>query len=185
MKNYDVYGLEAEKVVEKYMNEYSGFEIHHNDPNCKLYNDNKIPGHLCIQATRSKYGDIEINLLKNILKMNVVRGTWISHKAVDNFRGHFYCLFPHGNISNPSEGRIILNSTLKNFWNKCKIQNKYTEFINDKAGFRYNKVKAYITLEELLILLSKITIMNIDFGSSEFYKILKKPFLENLKSRSV
>ena len=99
MENYENYGTEAELAVLNFMNENSGFDILHNNSKDDCGNQAEYEGTMpykntSIIAIRSKYGDIEIQFGNCVLKMDVVRGTWISHQAIDKFNGQFYCLFP-------------------------------------------------------------------------------------------
>lgn len=181
MENYAEYGREAEIAVLNYLNTTSGMKMYYNDSKKEIYdgqllfkNPNKT-----MKAVRSSYGDITLNYFDDILRINVVRGTWVSHTAVDKFHGQFYCMFPKGDITSPSQGRVILNSTLKNYWKTCNKNKRISEMIGNKKGFRYNNLRAYITLEDFVIHISKMIIMNIEYGSKEFYMKLKYPFIKD------
>ena len=180
MENYGDYGLEAELAVLDYLNANTGFTIGHNEPVGQPFPGGRMTQSMVkMAAQRGHHGDILLYYGENQMRMNVVRGTWVSHQAVDRFRGQFYCLFPHGDILDPSQGRVILTSTLKNFWSTCKKKGKWTEYINDKPGFRYNKLKAFITLEDLQIQLSKLMIMNVPYSTREFWSTLRYPFIKD------
>ena len=59
--------------------------------------------------------------------------------------------------------------------------------MDGKPGFRYNGLKAFITLEDFIVLLSKVTIMNLNFKTTEWWNEIKKPFIKDyihLKNKS-
>ena len=143
MENYEKYGRDAELVVMDFFNKNNCINLEHADANKKVYQGD-FPQHMGMgrntqsikemRVFRSRYGDIIIDYPTYPLKMNVVRGTWLSHDAVNRFKGHLYCLFPNGDISDPSQGRIVLASTLKNYKETCMRNKKNPEFISNKQG---------------------------------------------------
>lgn len=197
MENYEQYGLEAELAVVNYINSYIGLMVEHNDPNRKLKaltqteinksalkenEDNYFYNQYIynMRTVRARYGDAILPYFDNKLKMNVVRGTWISHNAINHYRGHLYCIIPNGDITNISQARIIPERTLTNFYKTCLKNNRKVELINGKSGFRYNKMQAFITLEEFVMHYIKLVIMHVPYGTKEFYKELKAPFMKKL-----
>lgn len=177
MENYAQYGLEAEKVVLDYIQEYSGIENDHHKPS-KGRED-----YFKLSAQRGSYGDIAMDINDTKLYINVVRGTWVSHSSLSRYKGHFYCMFPNGDISDPSKGRVVLNSTIKGFNSTCKKNNKQDTYVADKPGFRYGGMKAYVTLDDFLVHVTKSIIMNISPKDKDFWSFMRKPFIDNLKLR--
>ena len=185
MENFGDYGQEAELAVFNYMQETLGLDTKHNEPVTGLPQLSRIPKSAAeLISKRAIRGDIFIDIGQDVeFSMNVVRGTWVSHMAVERFKGQFYCMFPNGDISDPSKGRVILNSTLKSFWNTCKKNNRWTDYVAEKPGFRYSRLNAYITLEDFIVHMSKMVIMNIPFGTQEFWRTLKEPFVKDYRKK--
>jgi len=179
LENYDSYGKEAEKAVLQYILENSGFHTVRTqsceDDRIKTIQDNVL---FTTPLFRLKAGDILIYFeeKQGPIKINVVRGTWISDKAISSFHGNFYCLFPDGDISDPSQARIIMKKTIDTFYRACKKNGKISEMIGVKSGYRYNKVQKFITLQDFIVFLIKLKILGYTGESMEYYKTIKQPW---------
>lgn len=176
MENYGEYGMEAELAVLNYMQDRSAIDILHYKPEGFQIDDSLV------KVNRTKVGDIAFEYPGgNMLSMNVVRGTWVAHKSFEGFKGNFYCLFPEGDISDPSQGKVVAKKTLVAYRDTCKKNNRKDEILNGKPGYRYKNIQACITLEDFTVHISKVIIMNYTYGSKEFYMALREPFIKNYK----
>ncbi len=189
MENYDSYGKEAEKAVLNYILENSGFKALRTEFDPLLPNNptfsSRIDGNIihCSRLARLKGGDIFLypEDTENIatvdpIRINVVRGTWVSQKALLSYRGGYYCLFPDGDISDPSQARIIMRKTMETFYHTCVANGRPFEMIGLKEGYRYNTIHTFITLQNFLSFLTKIQILGYLNGTMEYYKIIKSPW---------
>jgi hypothetical protein len=182
VENYGEYGMEAEKVVIDFLRERLPLEMMHHIPGEKIaYSSPHSQEATYKQISRSKQGDISIDFDHRYYSLNVVRGTWISHQAVEDFRGQFYCLFPNGDISNPTNGRVIRSRTIQAYRNTCIHKLRKDEIINDKPGFRYKNIQASLSLEDFVVHLSKMIIAGYTQGTKEYYVALAEPFVKDDK----
>jgi len=176
VENYGEYGMEAELAVLNYMQERSAIDIRHHNPN-----GFQLDGRT-IKVNRVAGGDIAFEYPGgNVLTMNVVRGTWVAHKSFEKFKGNFYCLFPEGDISDPSKGKVITKKTLVAYRDTCKKNQRKDEILNGKPGYRYKNIQACMTLENFTVHIAKMIIMNYTYGTKEFYTALREPFIKDYK----
>jgi len=69
---------------------------------------------------------------------------------------------------------------VSNYRKTCIKNKRQDEQIEQATGFRYNGIKAYLTLEEFTLHLMKLIIMSPQTGK-EFYYELRRPFIEKYK----
>lgn len=121
------------------------------------------------------HGDLMFNPGKsNLLKINVVRGTFISKISATRFRGQFYVLFPNGDISDIGAGRVIWNKTVQKYSFDATQAWANPQYIGDVPGYRLTKkLRLELPLSEVRSRLVKRIISHpeeLEMPSREFYQ---------------
>lgn len=110
----------------------------------------------------------------NLLRLNVVRGTFISKLSATRFRGQFYILFPKGDISDVGAGRVIWNKTVQKYSSDATQAWANPQYIGDAPGYRLTKkLRLELPLSEIRSRLVKRIISHPDdmnMPSKEFYQ---------------
>ena len=165
-------GRKVEIAVEEYMRSF-GFDVENNtvDPNDqKSIVDNRIYG-----DTFLHYGGRENHPLMFDEKL----GTFISRNSWLDFKGHFYILTPNGDISESGirNAMVIRKCTVKAYGDKIRGKHLITAPSGD-LGYRFHDVRNYMTLEDFMVLLTKMKLADIEDKNRtiRFWSIIRNKF---------
>lgn len=149
------YGNEAEEKVLEYMRSF-GLDV------TRRY---VIPDDKKSIYENLRYGDLvlKMNDSGHVINFDVKRGLFISKKSLDSYKGAFYILIPKGDLDDIKNARVVKRSTVCNYFLQVE-EGRYHKTTNGTIGYRFTKLKNYMTLEKYVVNFVKtIVIMNNDY----------------------
>lgn len=167
-------GRQVETKVEDYMRSF-GFEVVNNtvDPNDKK----SIFDNLVWGDTWLKVGPGDNDWLKFDEKF----GSFISQKSWSSYKGQYYILTPNGDITEEGirNAHVLRSSTVKGYAAKLP-SNRIRAGLSGDLGYRFHRLKNFITLEEFMLSLVKSKLMfsnhreGINWINKKIIKVLPK-----------